>query len=259
MKPLFRSLCVCLGLVLAPLEATAGTVRLVTLDYPPYEYLSGDSADGIVVRIVRRAFAHLGEDIVIHVLPWKRALHMVRTGAADGIFTAYKTEERLRYLDYSETVLMPQVLSVWARKGVEVPYDGSLESLCETSIGLVHDISYGARVDTAIRAGVLTRLDYAPVSGQNITKLLVGRTDAVIMNKYGAMYHLAQQRGRGRVVELLPELSSVPSYIAFAKVNNLGGLRDRLDIVLEEMMASGEYQAIIDGYFADADPLKTGF
>lgn len=132
-----------------------------------------------------------------------------------------------------------------------MPYDGTLESLSDTPLGLVRDISYGAHVDGAVRARALRMLDYAPVSAQNITKLLVGRTDAVIMNRYGAMYHLAKQQGTGKVVELQPEISSVPSYIAFSKVNNLTGLRDRLDAVLETMITSGEYQAIIDGYFAE--------
>lgn len=251
MKPLLRLFCFFFILGTMSAAARDEAVRLVTFDYPPYEYQDAAGADGIVVRIVRRAFAHMGEKVVIHVLPWKRALTMVRAGTADGIFTAYKTEARLRFLDYSQTVLMPQTLSIWARRGSRVPYDGTLESLSDTPLGLVRDISYGAHVDGAVRARALRMLDYAPVSAQNITKLLVGRTDAVIMNRYGAMYHLAKQQGTGKVVELQPEISSVPSYIAFSKVNNLTGLRDRLDAVLETMITSGEYQAIIDGYFAE--------
>lgn len=251
MKTLLLHLCLLAPLLLSTSSTHAKAVKLVTFAYPPYEYATGNGADGIVVRIVERAFDHLGEDLVIHVLPWKRALHMVRIGQADGIFTAYRTKDRLRFLDYSRVVLMPQVLSVWALRTADIAYDGSLDSLGDNSIGLVDDISYGAKVDEAIRTGRLRLLDYAPVSAQNVKKLLHGRTDAIIMNKYGAIHHLLKHNGLNRVVELTPAVSSEPSYLAFSKVSGLTALRDRLDKVLEEMIATGEYQAIIDGYFAE--------
>lgn len=251
MKTMLLHLCLLAPLLLVTSSTHAKAVKLVTFAYPPYEYATGNGADGIVVRIVERAFDHLGEDLVIHVLPWKRALHMVRIGQADGIFTAYRTKDRLRFLDYSRVVLMPQVLSVWALRTADIAYDGSLDSLGDTSIGLVDDISYGAKVDEAIRTGRLRLLDYAPVSAQNVKKLLHGRTDAIIMNKYGAIHHLLKHNGLNRVVELTPAVSSEPSYLAFSKVSGLTALRDRLDKVLEDMIATGEYQAIIDGYFAE--------
>ena len=199
----------------------------------------------------RKLFKKMGKDVSIQVLPWKRALHMTKTGAADAIFTAYKNDERVKFLDYSETVLMPQVLSVWVKKGSDVGFDGSMESIATADIGLVDGISYGRWSMTRSRPDTLQSLDYAPESSNNIKKLMGGRIDAVIMNKYGAMHHLKQQNGLGDVVELQPEISSVPSYIAFSKANNLAGMRDQLDGVLQEMITSGEYQAIIDAYFAE--------
>jgi len=248
---LVRILTIALVTFYLSVTAQADTVKLVTLEYPPYEYHDGDKADGIAVRIVQEAFRKMGKDVSIEVLPWKRALHMTKTGDADAIFTAYKNDERVTFLDYSETVLMPQVLSVWVKKGSDIAFDGTMESIASADIGLVDGISYGAVVDDAIKAGTLKSLDYAPESSNNIKKLMGGRIDAVIMNKYGAMHHLKQQNGLGEVVELQPEISSVPSYIAFSKANNLAGMRDELDGVLQEMIASGEYQAIIDAYFAE--------
>jgi len=251
MFSIVRSLGIGIAAVFLTVAAQAETVKLVTLEYPPYEYQAGDKADGIAVRIVREAFKKMGKDVSIEVLPWKRALHMTKTGEADAIFTAYKNDERVTFLDYSETVLMPQVLSVWVKKGSDVAFDGSMESIATADIGLVDGISYGAVVDEAVKAGTLKSLDYAPESSNNIKKLMGGRIDAVIMNKYGAMHHLKQQNGLDQVVELQPEVSSVPSYIAFSKANNLAGMRDELDGVLQEMIASGEYQGIIDAYFAE--------
>nr|WP_282449411.1 transporter substrate-binding domain-containing protein [Roseibium sp. CAU 1639] len=231
--------------------ARAGPVKLVTFEYPPYEYWNGTQADGIVVRIVTEAFGKLGRSVSIQVLPWKRALHLVKTGEADAIFTAFKTDEREQFLDYSTVVLMPQVVSVWTRKDAEIGFNGSMESLAWTDIGLVEGISYGPVVDAAIKARQLKSLDYVPESSSNIRQLLGGRVDAVIMNRYGAMHHLNQLNALPDVVELQPEISSVPSYIAYSKKGGSAELRDAIDDVLQRMIASGEYKAIIDAYFRE--------
>ncbi|WP_420412365.1 substrate-binding periplasmic protein [Roseibium sp.] len=227
----------------------AETYKLVTLNYPPYEYQKGDQVDGIVVRVLRRAFAKLGHEIEIEVLPWKRALLMARTGAADGIFTVYKTQERLSFLDYSKTIVMPQVVSLWALTNVEVPYNGDLASLSDVSIGLVDGVSYGAAADEVIHSGLLKHLEYAPDSQHNIMKLLAGRTAVIMMNRYGAMYHLKKFRSLKDVRELQPVVSSVPSYIAFSKKRKLTALRDQLDTVLQSMLKGGEFETIYDSYF----------
>ncbi|MTI05868.1 transporter substrate-binding domain-containing protein [Roseibium denhamense] len=236
----------------------AEPITLVTLEYPPYEYQDGDAVDGIVVRLLRRAFDELGQEIDIQVLPWKRAQLMAKQGTVDGIFTVFKTEERLTYLDYSSVVVMPQEVSVWALEDTDVPFDGTMESLKDMSIGLVLGVSYGQKTDDALRSGLLDRLDYAFDSAQNIKKLLAGRTDVVIMNRYGALYHLHLQNGYDRVQELTPVLSSVPSYLGFSKKRQLAGLRDEFDRVFQKMIDSGEYERIIAQYYSEKSG-KTDF
>jgi len=229
----------------------ADPVKLVTLEYPPYQFSTPNGADGIVVRVLDKAFERLGIEYTISVMPWKRALLSVRKGEADGIFTVYETKERLEFLDYSRTVIMPQVVSVWTRRGTDLGYDGSLESLADARLGLVLGVSYGQRFDDARAAGTFKAIEVVPEGSININKLLNDRIDAVIMNKYGAMHHLNMKDALDLVEELQPEISSVPSYIAFSKANNLTDLRGRLDVVLQNMIETGAYQLIIDDYFRD--------
>ncbi|MBO9426424.1 amino acid ABC transporter substrate-binding protein [Labrenzia sp. R4_1] len=256
---LFRKFVLSAAFLLALILSAAATpLQLVTLQYPPYEYQDGDKVDGIVVRLLHHAFEKLGRDIEITVLPWKRAQLMAKKGQVDGIFTVYETPERLKYLDYSKKVLIPQTVSLWALRETEVAYDGTMESLADVSIGLVLGVSYGEKADRALKSGALKHLEYAPDSAQNIKKLLAGRTSVVIMNRYGALHHLHLQDGFERVKELTPEISSVPSYVAFSKLRNHTALRDQFDQVLETMIASGDYARIIDDYFAEKSA-KTEF
>jgi len=231
--------------------ARADPLRLVTLEYPPYQFSTPSGADGIVVRVLDGAFERLGIEYTIAVLPWKRALLSVRTGEADGIFTIYKTKERLTFLDYSRTIIMPQVVSVWTRRGADLGYDGTLDSLAGARLGLVLGVSYGQKFDDARAAGTFNAIEVVPEGSINISKLLNKRIDAIVMNKYGAMHHLNMKGALDQVEELKPEVSSVPSYIAFSRANSLTGLRDRLDVVLADMIETGAYQLIIDDYFRD--------
>lgn len=248
MKSSISLLSVMISLFIVITTVHAKTLNLVTFSYPPYEYSVNNRAEGIVVRILQNAFAELDQEITIEILPWKRAIAMVKSGEADAIFTAFKNDERVKFLDYSEFVLMPQILSVWVLKNSNISFDGTLKSLSETQIGLVSGISYGKSVDTAIKGGTLANVEYAPGSKNNVKKLIAGWVDAIIMNKYGAMYHLKSQNALGKVQELQPQVSTVPSYIAFSKANNLSELRDKLDVLLQTMKDSGEYQNIITDY-----------
>lgn len=230
--------------------ASAESYSLVTLQYPPYQYEENGVVDGIVVRILNRAFEIAGHEIEIEVMPWKRAIKMAKEGEADAIFTAYKTAERETFLDYSTVVVMEQVVSVFTQPDTNIGYDGTMGSLADVSLGLVSGLSYGATVDDAIAAGTFQQVDYANTSEQNVTKLIKGRIDALIMNRYNAL-HMASELGSAHTIkEADPEISSVPSYIAFSKAKNHQELRDAIDAALQQMIDSGEYQTLIDGYLA---------
>ena len=80
-------------------------------------------------------------------------------------------------------------------------------------------------------------------------KLLKGRFDVLVSNKYGALDILKKMGKSDRVEELSPEIQSVPSYIAFSKKRNLSAIRDQFDSVFAAMKKDGTYDQIIKGYF----------
>ncbi len=240
-----------LGLSLAQGCSEAQTLQLVTLQYPPYAYQETATSEvkGIAVDVLQHAFARLKQPVTICLYPWARPIKMIEDGEADAIFTAYKTPDRERFADYSDEVLMPQVVALFVLKESGIEFDGQLAKLADYQFGVVRKISYGQVFDQAIKDGQITKIDYATSGERNMLKLINGRFDILVGNKYGAWDILFQKNWQHRVRELQPAVENVPSYIAFSKKRHLTKIRDQLDQVLREMKSDGSYEVIVQRYF----------
>ncbi|WP_199911553.1 substrate-binding periplasmic protein [Dongshaea marina] len=224
------------------------TLELVTLQYPPYEFREDGEVKGLAVELVTEAFKRMNQPIRITLLPWARALQEVKLGRADGIFTAYKTPERELFAEYSLEVLIPQTVSLFVRADSRISFNGDLYALKNHSFGVVRSISYGALFDAFIKSPDIPLLDISNSGEQNMKKLLRGRFDILVSNKYGAWYILRKMNKQDQVKELIPQIQSVPSYIAFSRKNNLSRIRERFDNALRSMQRDGSYQRIVDAY-----------
>ncbi len=232
-----------LALALFPLSGVAADFHFVTLQFPPLEYEDeAHRAEGAAVDTVRAIMDRLGHRVTIRVLPWTRALQMVRTGKADAIFTAYKNPERETFLDYSQEVLMAQEVFFYRKKGSAFQFDGDIASIREARIGIVSTISYGQVFD---RFKPAVRLDKANQLTHNLQKLMKGRIDLLPSNRYVGEYTIREMGLQDRVERLPQMIESVPSYIAFSKKRDLGDLRRQFDEELRKMKVGGEYGSII--------------
>ncbi|RDH42791.1 amino acid ABC transporter substrate-binding protein [Zooshikella ganghwensis] len=223
-------------------------LELVTLQYPPYEYKDGDTVKGIAVDIVKEAFRRIHQPIRIEIHPWARAIKKIKMGDADAIFTAFKTPERELFADYSNEVLIDQVISLYTLKKHPIKFDGNLTALARYRFGVVRKVSYGDTFDRALKDDVIKFIMISNSGESNFQILLIGRVDIVVSNQHGAKYILTELGSQNKVKELNPPLQSTPSYIAFSKKRKLTNIRDQFDKVLKEMKEDGGYQAIIDRY-----------
>lgn len=236
---------------LLAVDSKAATIRLVSLEFPPLSYLNAEQEpDGASVQIVRAVFARLGHTVVISVLPWPRSLRAVQRGEVDGIFTAYRKAEREIYLDYGREVLIDQVVAFYARRGPHLAYTGDLQQLSNKHIGVTSTISYGHNFDRAL-VNMNLQVEAADDFATNVRKLLRGRLDLIVSNRYSAEFALRTLDPKAEVAEVRPLVESVPSYIAFAKAKQHQGLRDAFDQTLRAMKADGSYQRFLSAFALD--------
>lgn len=231
-----------------PLNVSASTLKLVTLQYPPYAFEKDGEIKGIAVEIVREAFRRMNQPVTISLHPWAAALGQTENGEADAIFTAFKTPEREKFADYSKEVLITQSISLFVKGKSNIIFDGDFEKVSQYAFGVVSNISYGGIFDNAVKNGVITKRVISDSAEVNMQRLLEGRFDILVSNTFGALDNLQKMDAQDDVKQLKPPIQKVPSYIAFSKKNMLVFVRDRFDRILKEMIKDGSYGRIVKSY-----------
>ncbi len=241
-----------LSLILLIVSSPSLAVRLniVTLQYPPYAYKEGEHVKGIAVDIVTEALNRMGIPFSITLLPWARALHRIENGNADAIFTLFKKPEREVFADYSDEILIPQIVSLYVNKNSPIEFTGELKKLGRYTFGLVRKVSYGNFFDHALEEKLLTNVVRSNNAQQSFKMLFSNRVDIVVINKHGALDILHKLNKLNEVKELKPELQNIPSYIAFSKKRNLTSIRDKFDDTLLQMKKDGTYDQLISAAFS---------
>lgn len=236
------------------LAAAAGVARAesyscVSFSYPPLvTQEAGEAPSGFAVELAGRLFERLGHTFSVQLYPWGRALEMVRSGAADCIFTVFWSPERAEFLDYGRESMIRQDIFLYVRADSAIHFDGKLDALRRLRIGTAHKVHYGARFE-AMRTRLT--LDEAPTIEHNFRKLLAGRVDAVVSNGTTADAVLrspALAAQAGAVLRLPVPIESVPTHFAFSKQRQLDGLRERLDAELRRFRATPDYARLVRKY-----------
>jgi len=225
----------------------AESLRLVTFEYPPYEYTQNGEVKGIAIDIIKFIFKEMNQPITIEVITWQKAIYNIKEGHSDAIFTFYKNSEREKLLDYSE-VLIPQSISLFVRKNSPITYNGNLNELSRLKIGVVKKVSYGKLFDDAMKNNVFKRTTSVNLVEHNFQKLFNRRVDVVPSNKYVGLYILKKLGKSDEVKELPNILETVSSHIAFSKKRKLSSLRDKFDVILRRIKTDGTYIEIIESY-----------
>ncbi|WP_046003353.1 substrate-binding periplasmic protein [Pseudoalteromonas rubra] len=223
-------------------------IRLVTLEYPPYEFQGKNGPSGIAVELVREVFRRMEQPYSIDILPWGRAIREVETGRYDGIFTIYKTPQRLAFLDYSDEMLIEQSIALFTLRKNNIHFDGRLNSLAPYRVGVMHKVSYGKEIDMALKRGVFENVVTTDTGRRSFELLLADRVEVVVINRLGALEIIKQLGIEDLVAEVPSYRYEIPSYIAFSKVRALDKTRLEVEQALREIKKDGTYDKILQEY-----------
>lgn len=217
-------------------------------EYPPYlwrdpqspQHLIGANAD---------LLALIGEQLgvkveIIYTGPWSRAQDEVRTGRVDLLAGAFLTLPRLEHMDYVHPAFFSTPSVVWVRKGQGFPYS-SWEDLRGHSGGTLVRNSFGQQFDAFAKANL--SLEEVPSLIQAFQKLLLGRTDYVLYERYPGVA-LADTQGMLESLEALePPISSEGLYLTLSHNSacNDPWLRGQLAKKMTEFTAAGLPESLL--------------
>ncbi|WP_270729394.1 substrate-binding periplasmic protein [Shimia sp. Alg240-R146] len=163
--------------------ANAGTVKLTTLEWPPY--VNAD-ATGTSTDTVTAAFAAAGATVEAEVFPWNRAVNLAAKDPAwvglypeyyDASADAEKAGDRCIYSAPFGTSPVGFV------HRTDNAFDwSSHEDLANYRIGVVQGYINEAKFDGMVADGSL-EVDAGPTDASNVEKVAAGRMDAAVIDR----------------------------------------------------------------------------
>lgn len=179
-------LCLASGLV-GPSYAENKTVRLASLDWPPYT-MAGDTNGGAEL-VVRRAFEAMGYRLVVDFLPWNRAVYnAAHAPAFDGYFPEYWATSVEKTFFFSRPIGRSP-LGFAERKSQPVAWQ-KLDDLAGIRIGTVSGYINTEEFDASAKAGRLV-VEEALSDSINLRKLARGRIRLAVIDRNVMDYLLA--------------------------------------------------------------------
>ena len=161
-------------LAIAPC-AVASEIRIVTEEFPPYDF-TGDSgqAEGISTDVVRQVLANLGMEVEIEIFPWARAFKLASENPNVMLFSVVRTQEREALFHWVGVVceVKSYLFRLKSRKDIRA---GKLADLKQYSIGVVR----GWAGQKYLQNNGFEHLQEVAVSDLNIKKLMSGRVDLI--------------------------------------------------------------------------------
>lgn len=239
------------------------TLRLVTLDWPPYidENLCNK---GWLYQFTVQSLLKKGYGVYIGFYPWARAVREAELGKADILFPEYFVEDDVisdNFLNQTRNNLLALSqpipggdLSFVTLKGNSITFNGDLESIKEHVIGVVRAYKNTKKLDSMIESKELDTI-VANNEYQLIHLLLSNRVSLIVADlevlKASVYKSQLSNSDKQRIIESLvavePTLEHKPLYYSVSKTNpnwknTLKDLNDEIDTMQE----SGKFDEFIE-------------
>lgn len=237
------AIAVCIG-SLAFAQAQADDVEILAVDFPPYEMEEPQGGlPGFDVEVFIEAFARSGRQASVAFLPWKRAVHLSRTGRAAGVLSCAYRQEREEDFIFSDTISQ-------ATRGFYVRPDFDMAGTVE--VEAARDQSVTA-VTGYVTEKTLVDLDIAidpsPTDEAALQKLINRRVDMFYTSKEAADY-IGRPYNIAESMKFLP-VRVIPYYVCFSrKWPGVDSLVRDFNRGLRILHKEGRYQKIHAKYSA---------
>lgn len=221
------------------------SLRCGTTEFAPYTFKKGDKIVGIEVDFLQEIAKRLNIKISLELRPWARLLKESEEGKFDCLYAPFKTEDRVKYLDFTRMPLHVTSLVFYMHRERPVEFS-TIRDLEGLKISLLRGFKTSPEFDDARAVNSFRVVDSKSVE-QSFLQLDAGRVDLVLYNHHVGAFTL-KKMGLKDIVASSAPLTSNPSYLAFSKKNNHAHLIPKFDAVIFEILSDGTYQKILKEY-----------
>ncbi len=222
------------------------SVKLVTVEFPPYSYQEQSKVSGVQVEIVKKAFEYAEINYSLELLPFARALFEAEKGEKDFIFNFYKNDDRLKRFEYTDAVI-ENPLVFFVKKDSNIKFNGDLTLLSDYKIGTIIGYSYADDFDYAIIHNLL-KIDETSSHEANFRKLNTGRIDMYVCDKNVGIYTIKQLKLENNFKILDTPLNIQYGYLGISKDNPKKSIIPKINQALKEIKQNINIEDLIQKY-----------
>lgn len=223
-------------------EAAASTQKLImctNAEFPPYEYKEGGEFLGIDVEAAKLIGEKIGAEVEILDIAFDSLIPTVNSGKADFAMAGMTvTEDRLENVDFSHTYQT-------AVQSIIVPVDSDIESDADLYDGKKIGVQLGTTGDIYCTDDFGDEnISRYPKIVDGVQAMKTGAIDACVVDDQVAKAIIASDTSSFKILET--PYAEEEYAIAVKKGNK--ELLDKINAAIDEIMSSGELQAIVDKY-----------
>jgi len=244
-----KKLCLSVVLILITISAFAQEVKIVTENYPPYNYEENGKVKGVSTEIVRAVLKEMGLNIKITVYPWARTYRLALEEPNTLIYSIARTPEREHKFKWVGVIAPADQVLLSLKERTDIKLN-NLDDTRKYKIGTVRDdIIEHHLLSNGFKVG--KNIDRCNNYNSNIKKLLRKRMDLCAIGKLVG-YNILRKIGHepGDTVKQVYRFD-VPS-----KGVNMAFQKDTPDEVvnkfrrgLEKIKENKTYDKILSKYF----------
>ncbi len=226
------------------------TIKLAADSWMPFNGTPGVQPEGILIDVVKKAFAEAGLSVEYTNMPWARAVDMARKGAIDGVIGA--TPGDASDFIFPKEVIISSGSTVFTPAASPWKYDGA-PSLVGITLGAVLDYSYGDAIDEYIRghkeSGKVQFVGGDTALDQLIQMMDRDRVGGIVESEAVFLWKLREMKLEPAKFKAHAVSPPEPTYIAFSPKNpKAQELATLLDKGVTTLKTNGELAKMLDKY-----------
>lgn len=149
-------------------------LKIITESWAPFSYKENGQVKGAITDVVRSVFQDMNVPVTFRVVPWKRAVAMLKKGKGDALYSASYKSDRAKFLIYPKHPIYQVKYLFYSKKGSGFTFDGNVSHL-HGKIGAMRGYSYTkAFWETPQACGDCYHIEEVSRLEQNFKKLLKG-------------------------------------------------------------------------------------
>ena len=225
--------------------ATEGKLTMATnAQFPPYEYYEGEEIVGIDAEIAGAIAEKLGLELVIEDMEFDSIIEAVKSGKADiGLAGMTVTPERQETVDFTSTYATGVQVVIVAEDSAIASVDDLFVEGNNYTIGVQRNTTGDLYTTWDLEDEGLATIDRYSKGADAVQALLTGKVDCVVIDNEPAKAFVAEAEG----LKILETEYVLEEYAAAMSKDNTE-LYEAVNAALDELLADGTVQAIIDKY-----------